>query len=77
MAKRKPLGVFAKTEGEPEKTTPRGVHLSAGELARLDEIAGELGIKRHALLRYAVMYFIQQYDSGAIPIESKPTLKPL
>jgi hypothetical protein len=78
-------GLFRKTEPDPnievklKQPNPVSVKLTADELARLDAIADELRIKRHALMRYAILYFLSQYDSGAIPFEqeTKKTLKGL
>lgn len=47
---------------------PVGVYLTAAEIARLDEIAAELGQKRAELLRYSVALFLQQYAAGKIPV---------
>jgi hypothetical protein len=74
MAEKTKLKVFAKTENIQEKTTPRGVHLTAAELARLDKIADELGIARHKLLRYSVLWFMEKYEAGAIQTETRRSL---
>ena len=49
------------------KINPVGVALDPEELARLDQIAGELKQSRHAVLRYAVRDFIRRYNQGEKP----------
>jgi len=69
-------GLFTKTERltQPGPQTesddpvkPLGVGLRLSERARLDEIAHELGVARHALLLYAVRDFIRRYEAGERP----------
>jgi hypothetical protein len=50
---------------------PVGVGLTVGEVKALDEIAGELGIARNALLRYAVRDFIKRCRSGEVNLADK------
>lgn len=68
-----------KIKAKKEKLNPVGVALTAGELARLDEIAKELDQSRHAVLLYAVRDFIRRYDQGERPktkTETKTILDP-
>jgi len=62
---------------EPEKINPVGVLLSKEELARLDQIAGEVDQSRHALLQYAVKDFIRRYDQGERPRTKTETITKL
>jgi hypothetical protein len=63
---------------EPEdKTSVIGIALRASEWAQLQKIADEVGMKRGALLSYAVRWFIKQYLAGSIETVSKRTLKDL
>jgi len=64
-------------KAEPEKINPVGVLLSKEELARLDQIAGELEQSRHALLQYAVKDFIKRYDQGERPRTKTETITTL
>jgi hypothetical protein len=64
-------------QGEPEKINPVGVLLGKEELARLDQIAGELDQSRHALLQYAVKDFIKRYDQGERPRTKTETITTL
>lgn len=49
---------------------PLGVGLSEGERSALDGIAGEHGISRNSLLRFAIRWFIVQYRAGDIDLTS-------
>lgn len=57
--------------------SPAGVALNRDELARLSDIAGQLGVSRHALLQYAIRDFIRRYDSGERPDIEIITIKRL
>ena len=52
---------------------PIGVYLEESEIAELGRIAQETGVKRGALLRYAVRWFMKQYKAGKIKTETKVT----
>jgi len=87
MAKRQAnlSGIFSKTEGDPEvksgevkaegRTVPVGVGLKESEVAMLDEIAGELGIARNALMRWGLRYFLKQYNAGNVDLETTTETK--
>ena len=86
MAKKKIIidTPFARTEPAPQptpeapgKTTPLGVVLTAAEQARLQEIADALGMSRHKLLQYAVRDWLQRFEAGEIPTETRPALRRL
>jgi hypothetical protein len=79
MAKKQPVDmsdIFAKTTPSPEansegqKGQAIGIYLKPPELAALTKIAGDLGIKRGALLTLAVRYFIREYQAGKLPVET-------
>jgi metal-responsive CopG/Arc/MetJ family transcriptional regulator len=58
-----------------EKVNSVGVKLSAAELERLNQIAVELGVNRHALMQFALRDFIARYDRGEKPkTEVKPVI---
>ena len=76
MAKQKQnlTDIFAKTEPEPAPSQPIdnsdldngiirpvGVGIREGEVSALDAIVQEIGLKRNALLRLAVRYFILKW----------------
>ena len=90
------LCIFKKTEpsGRPPATTtaaeavPKtgrtvsvGVGLKEGEVAELDRIVEDLDITRNALMRYAIRYFLTQYNAGSVnlakDVESPETKKRL
>ncbi len=52
-----------------------GVYLSHAEIAELDNIAKEVGMKRGSLLTAAVQKFIADWTAGKIKTENKPRLK--
>lgn len=57
---------------EDGKTIPIGVGLKEHEVERLDTVAGETGFTRHALMRYAVRYFLKQYEDGNLELREAP-----
>ncbi len=65
---------------ELDRTLPVGVGLKQSELRDLDAIAGELGVARNALLRWAVAYFLREYRAGRISLtvdrEEKRRVRP-
>jgi len=82
MAKKQPdlSGLFRPTETAEapdlaersgpalDRTLPVGVGLKQSEIARLDAIGAELGVARNALLRWAVAYFLREYDAGRLEL---------
>lgn len=48
------------------KVRPQGVGLKDGELAALDIMADELGIKRNSIMRAAIRYVIKAYRDGTL-----------
>ncbi len=58
-----------------------GVGLKEGEVAELDRIVEDLDITRNALMRYAIRYFLTQYNAGSVnlakDVESPETKKRL
>lgn len=84
MAKKPDLsGFFDRTETQPpaeahdlaersapalDRTLPVGVGLKQSEIARLDAIGADLGVARNALLRWAVAYFLREYDAGRLEL---------
>ena len=63
------------------RTVSVGVGLKEGEVAELDRIVEDLDITRNALMRYAIRYFLTQYNAGSInlanDVESPETKKRL
>lgn len=88
MAKKKPdlSNIFAKTEpseGEPidDKVRAYGVGLKASEWAAFEAIAERMGVTRYNLAAWALRYFMDQYESGSLPVreekrETLPGLEP-
>lgn len=58
----------APEERRIDRTLPVGVGLKQSEIARLDAIGAELGVARNALLRWAVAYFLREYDAGRLEL---------
>lgn len=73
-------GIFKPTTGKKAEQVPSlpaegrtvsvGVGLKESEVEALDALAGELGVARNALLRYAVRYFLTDYQAGKIELEN-------
>lgn len=92
MAKQQQLDdIFKKTEGKPGakptetpsevpsggRTIAVGVGLKEAEVAELDKIVDKLDITRNVLMRYAIRYFLSQYNAGAInPAEDVESPEP-
>ena len=57
------------------KAKPYGVYLGVDERAAMEKIIKETGENQHALLQFAVKYFIQQYKAGKIKAEKTTTVK--
>ena len=68
-----------KSKQAKEKITPVGVYLDQDTRAAVDRLVKGLGVKRHALLQYAIMYFLREYekDPGILEFEQKKTIKPI
>ena len=62
------------SEGKKKNKPPNfpvGVYLTESEKAEIQDIADKEGIKRHALLQYAIRLFVAGYKSGDLKIETK------
>ncbi len=84
MARKEKLdAAYSIITGDQHKTTraatskPIGVVLTAEQITRLDQMAGELQTNRHKLLQYAVADFIRRYDAGEMPKMRTETKKVL
>jgi len=49
---------------------PISVYVSPGDKIRVEAVANELGVSRHALMQYAVLDFVARYEAG----EAKPKI---
>lgn len=58
-----------------DRTLPVGVGLKASEVAALDDIAAELGIARNAIMRFAIRYFLAEYEAGRVTLEVETETK--
>lgn len=54
-------------EEKPSRAKPVSVKLEPDDLEALEAIAGELGVSRHALMRYAIQRLIVQWRKGWRP----------
>ena len=77
--------IFAKTaptepgELQPEKANkPLSVYLSNHDRTRLEAAAAALGVSRHSLIQYAVLYLLAGYERGDIKpaLQQQNTLRP-
>ena len=57
------------------KAKPYGVYLGIDERAAMEKIMKETGENQHALLQFAVKYFIKQYRAGKIKAQKTTTVK--
>jgi hypothetical protein len=62
-----------------EKITPVGVYLDQDTRAEIERMVKDLGVKRHALLQFAIAYFLREYkkNPGIVEFEQKKTIKPI
>jgi len=60
--------------GKGKEPNPLGVKLTAEEIARLDEIAKELGVVRHHVLQFAIRDLIARWERGERPRVVKKTI---
>jgi hypothetical protein len=56
-----------------EKITPVGVYLDKDMREAINRIVKKQGVKRHALLQYAILYFLNEYekDPGILEFEKR------
>ena len=55
---------------------PVGIYLRRDVRTAIEEIADKEGLTRHAILSYAVSYFIRQYRAGKVKIEKQQKTTP-
>ena len=62
-----------KSKQAKEKITPVGVYLDGDTREVVNRLVKELKVKRHALLQYAIMYFLREYekDPGILEFEQR------
>jgi hypothetical protein len=73
--KGKKTEVTKKSDADQDKPNVFSVYLKDHERDALFEIVDELGVNRHSILKYAILYFIQHYRAGDVEIETKTTKK--
>jgi hypothetical protein len=62
---------MAKTKPDkPKKPTPASVYLRKDVRAEVEKIAEAEGLSVHAVMAYAVSYFVRQYKAGKAKIET-------
>ena len=68
-------GQTQETPQEPEQQAdpikPIGIGLKVSEWDHLEQIAGELGMTRHALAMWAIRDFMRRYDAGEIETKTE------
>mgnify|MGYP001058959558 CR=1 FL=1 len=73
MPKGRKTEVTKKTDPEKDRPNVHSVYLRNYVRDAIFEIAEDLGVTRHAVLQYAIDYFLQDYKAGKIEIETKTT----
>ena len=58
-----------------KKSKVRGIYLSTSDRERAERAAGELGLKLNSLLKFAVRFFLQEYEAGRIKFETEEKIK--
>jgi hypothetical protein len=71
--KGKKTEVTKKSDPDQDKPNVFSVYLKDHERDALFEIVDELGVNRHSILKFAILYFIQDYRAGEVEIETKIT----
>ena len=73
----RPTPFSMETPDQVKPNKPLSVYLSSHDRARLDAAAASLGVSRHSLIQYAVLYFLAGYEKGDIKpeLQQRPTLK--
>jgi len=64
-----------KQEKPKEKITPVGVYLDENMREAINRIVKKQGVKRHALLQYAILYFLKEYDKDPSILEFEQRIK--
>ena len=69
--------LFAPAEevAEEKKSRVRGIYLSNSDRERADKAAGELGLTLNSLLKFAVRFFLKEYEAGRIKFEKEERIK--
>jgi len=67
----------ARPPAEKKKNKPTGVYITNDERKVIEQIAEQTGQKYHAVLKYAIAYFLKAYakDPGIIQVETKQVFK--
>lgn len=68
---------FSAPGAKKKKNKPTGVYITNDERAIIERIAAATGQKYHAVLKYAIAYFLKAYeqDPGIIQVETKQVFK--
>jgi hypothetical protein len=68
-------GVTQKTKKEPNDIQAVGIGLKVYEWERFTEIAEELGMNRHKLAMKIMRDWLEKWERGEIPIETKTIIR--
>ena len=70
-------GMSFKPVEKKKKLKPVSVYLRAETREKLDQVIEETGQNRHALMKYAISYFLEAYekDKSILKYETVKTLK--
>jgi len=61
------IGGSNQAQARAAKPNPLSVSLDADEIARLDRVAADLDVSRHAIMQYAVRQFLAHWEKGERP----------
>ena len=69
MPKGKKTEVTKKTDPEQDRPNVFSVYLKDHERDELFGIKEKLGVNSHAIMKYAILYFLQEYRAGKVEVE--------
>ena len=73
MPRGKKTSVTRKTAADKDRPNVHSVYLKNHVRDAIYDIAEDLGVSRHAILQYAIDYFLEDYLAGKIEIETRTT----
>jgi hypothetical protein len=73
MPKGRKTEATKKTEPEKDRPNVHSVYLRNYVRDAIFDISEDLGVTRHAILQFAVDFFLQEYKAGNVEIETKTT----
>lgn len=74
----KPAGELARSPGRPkakEPTVRTGIGLPESTMNYIEQLAAELNVSRHSVLKFAIYHFVKEHQAGRIDM-GKRVVKP-